>query len=48
MERFRITADQAFAVLVRTSSQTNRKVVELADELCRTGALAVPRDRAEG
>jgi GAF domain-containing protein len=37
MERHRLTADQAFAVLVRASSRTNRKLVDLAEELSATG-----------
>ncbi len=39
MERHKLTADQAFQVLVRTSQQTNRKLAAIADELCTTGAL---------
>jgi GAF domain-containing protein len=39
MERFRITADQAFRVLVGASSRTNRKLVGIAEELCATGEL---------
>ncbi len=42
MERYRVTADQAFAMLVRASSRTNRKVTDLADELCSTGHLGGP------
>ncbi|MQA35245.1 GAF and ANTAR domain-containing protein [Modestobacter roseus] len=42
MERHKLTADQAFAVLVRTSSLTNRKVRDLAEELTATGELAHP------
>jgi GAF domain-containing protein len=39
MERHKLTADQAFAVLVRTSSLTNRKLRDIADELTTTGRL---------
>ncbi len=39
MERYRITADQAFQVLARVSQQTNRKLVDVAEELTRTGAV---------
>lgn len=39
MNQFRITADQAFQVLVRASSHTNRKLVDIAEELCATGVL---------
>ena len=39
MERFRITADQAFDVLAKVSQDTNRKVYSVAEELARTGTL---------
>ena len=39
MERHKISADQAFLVLARTSQHTNRKLHDIADELCRTGAI---------
>ncbi|WP_231851663.1 GAF and ANTAR domain-containing protein [Modestobacter italicus] len=39
MERHRLTADQAFGVLVHTSSVTNRKVRDIAEELTTTGLL---------
>jgi GAF domain-containing protein len=39
MERFRITADQAFDVLAEVSQETNRKVFAIAEELTRTGTL---------
>jgi GAF domain-containing protein len=42
MERFRITADQAFRVLVGASSRTNRKLADIAAELCSTGELPDP------
>ena len=39
MERHRLTAGQAFHVLVRASSHTNRKLFDIADELTSTGTL---------
>ena len=39
MERHKLTAAQAFALLVRTSSVTNRKINDIADELSATGRL---------
>jgi GAF domain-containing protein len=39
MERHRLTAAQAFELLVRTSTHTNRKLFDIADELTSTGAL---------
>jgi GAF domain-containing protein len=39
MERHRLTAPQAFQVLVRASSHTNRKLFDLADELTTTGTM---------
>jgi transcriptional regulator with GAF, ATPase, and Fis domain len=39
MERYKITADQAFQLLARTSQQTNRKLVEVAVELSQTGSM---------
>jgi GAF domain-containing protein len=44
MERYKITADRAFLVLVRVSQQTNRKLHQVAAELAQTGTLPeVPR-----
>jgi hypothetical protein len=40
MERHRLTADQAFALLVRASQHTNAKLSEIARRLCETGELA--------
>ncbi|MFW3172962.1 ANTAR domain-containing protein [Geodermatophilus sp. CPCC 206100] len=37
MERYELTSDQAFQVLARVSQQTDRKLVDISDELCRTG-----------
>lgn len=39
MERHRLTADQAFAVLVRASQQANVKLRGIAEQLTRTGQL---------
>ncbi len=39
MERFKITADQAFALLNRVSQDTNRKLRDVAEELASTGHL---------
>jgi GAF domain-containing protein len=39
MERHRLTAPQAFAVLVRASSHTNRKLFDIAEELTSTGSM---------
>jgi len=37
MERFKITSDQAFAVLAKVSQDTNRKLSAIAEDLARTG-----------
>ncbi|SHF88822.1 GAF and ANTAR domain-containing protein [Geodermatophilus nigrescens] len=42
MERYKITADDAFRLLVTTSSRTNRKLVTIAEELSVTGAMPGP------
>jgi len=39
MERFKITAGQAFDVLAKVSQDTNRKVYAVAEDLTRTGTL---------
>ncbi|WP_164703211.1 GAF and ANTAR domain-containing protein [Modestobacter sp. KNN46-3] len=41
MERYKLTADQAFGVLSRTSQETNRKLADIAAEVTEAGA--VPR-----
>jgi hypothetical protein len=47
MERHKLTADQAFTVLVEISSRTNRRVVDIVQELTETGAMPpVPPPRA--
>jgi AmiR/NasT family two-component response regulator len=37
MERFKLTADQAFEALTRVSMDRNRKVREVAEQFVRTG-----------
>ncbi len=39
MERHKITADQAFGLLVRTSQHRNTKLRDVADALVRSGEL---------
>ena len=39
MERFKITADEAFSVLAKVSQDSNRKLHQVAEELATTGAL---------
>jgi AmiR/NasT family two-component response regulator len=39
MERHKLTADQAFTVLVRTSQRSNTKLRDLAEHLANTGEL---------
>ncbi|SFO04162.1 GAF domain-containing protein [Geodermatophilus obscurus] len=39
MERYKLTADQAFGVLARVSQETNRKLADIAVELSETGAV---------
>src|SRR3954447_14519320 len=50
MERYQISADAAFGVLVRTSQNTNVKLRDVAVELCesRTIATLPPHDAAPG
>src|SRR3954465_7959681 len=45
MERFKITADEAFRVLAKVSQDTNRKVAAVAEDLARTG-MWTPGSRA--
>jgi GAF domain-containing protein len=42
MERHRITASQAFDVMVHASQRSNIKLRTIAEELVRTGSLPVP------
>jgi AmiR/NasT family two-component response regulator len=39
MERHRLTADEAFAMLRRASSYQNRKLALIAEDLVTTGRL---------
>ena len=45
MERFKITSEQAFAVLAQVSQDTNRKLSSVAEDLTRTGTWT-PGSRA--
>ncbi|HEY3339648.1 MAG TPA: GAF and ANTAR domain-containing protein [Propionicimonas sp.] len=42
MERFKITADQAFALLRESSLKTSHRLVHVAEELTRTGDWSTP------
>ena len=42
IERYKLTADQAFQLLARASMTTNRKLRDIADDLVRTGELRLP------
>ncbi|ROP27051.1 GAF and ANTAR domain-containing protein [Pseudokineococcus lusitanus] len=39
MERHKVTADQAFVLLTRVSQTTNRRLVDVAEELTASGSL---------
>jgi AmiR/NasT family two-component response regulator len=39
IERYKVTADEAFRLLARVSMHTNRKVRDLAEQLVFTGEL---------
>lgn len=39
MERYKLTSDQAFALLSRASSSTNRKLRDVAEEIATTGDI---------
>jgi hypothetical protein len=43
MERYGVTAGQAFIMLVRVSTETNAKLLAVAEELANTGTLPVRR-----
>jgi GAF domain-containing protein len=43
MERYKLTADNAFQVLARASMTSNTKVRDIAEQLVRTGELPLPR-----
>lgn len=40
MERYKLTADQAFALLVRASQHRNVKLRDVAEQLVHSGVLA--------
>lgn len=40
MERFKVSADQAFRMLVKVSQDNNRKLYDVAEELTQTGLVA--------
>ncbi|MEV4134651.1 ANTAR domain-containing protein [Dactylosporangium sp. NPDC049742] len=42
MERHKLTADQAFMLLVRASQTTNTKLADIAARLAETGELPTP------
>jgi transcriptional regulator with GAF, ATPase, and Fis domain len=42
MERYRLTPDAAFALLVKASQHTHTKLRTISEELCRTGELPIP------
>jgi GAF domain-containing protein len=42
MERFRVSADEAFGLLIASSQHTHRKLREVADQLAVTGELILP------
>lgn len=42
MERYRLTAEQAFQALAQASMSTNRKVRDIAEELVSTGEFPAP------
>jgi hypothetical protein len=45
MERYKITPDQAFALLAKASQDTNRKLSEVAEFLTQTGVLTTEHRR---
>jgi hypothetical protein len=48
MERYRLTSDQAFRLLVQASMNANRKVRDIANELVHTGELPGAKLRSNG
>lgn len=48
MERHKLTAAQAFAVLAQVSQEMNRKLADVARELTETGAVPQPRAGRRG
>jgi GAF domain-containing protein len=47
MERYKLTAVEAFSLLVTASNTTNHKLREVAEELATTGEMRVPQRRPE-
>ncbi len=47
MERYKLTADQAFGVLTRVSQELNRKLVDIAGELTDTGTVPASDHRRD-
>jgi GAF domain-containing protein len=48
MERYKLTADQAFQLLAQASMGANKKLRDVADQLIRTGELPVVAPRSSG
>ncbi len=48
MERFKVTPDVAFAMLVRTSTVTNIKLRQVCDQLCQTGTMQLESTTVAG
>jgi len=47
MERLKVTADGAFALLRRASVESNNRLIRVAEELTRTGKWSTPEDEVE-
>jgi AmiR/NasT family two-component response regulator len=47
MERYKLTADQAFGVLARVSQEMNRKLADIARELIATGVVPTSAARPD-
>jgi len=47
MERYKLTADQAFKLLAQASMAANRKLRDIADHLVATGELVSPPPRTD-
>jgi hypothetical protein len=48
MERYKLSADQAFQLLAQASMHANRKVRDIAEHLVHTGELPGPPPRRAG
>jgi transcriptional regulator with GAF, ATPase, and Fis domain len=48
MERHKLTAEQAFTLLVRTSQATHIKLRDIAEQLATVGVLPIPDDEVLG